>query len=402
MAIPIKVERRDIVRLKREQLDALKKKFGVDRIWSFSRLNIAHQCLPEYFHTYILHDIPRSGNVYTEFGTYSHNLIQELIQQRITYSVMGKKWDELVQNWEKNPNAYQFDSDKIKNGYVNNLRHYFNHTQVPSGSNFEIEKPVLAKIGKRENGKPKYVFVGYVDTQYIDEDGNTVLVDYKTSSKSSFSKAKLPEKSRQLMLYAIAKHQHNNIPYDKIRCLFDMMKYVRVHYKQENGKWDTSVQERARWVSKMEKKLLTKLKKNDFSEAEAEEMVQVASLSNSLDNMPADIQEQFFLENYVIDIPVDQERCEQLAKEIEDDCDSLVEFEDMTREQQESYLEANCPYNPDNYYDKKLCAWHTSQKFKDKEKALDDILEPQLVDITDDQFINQLFSEGTVAEELFS
>lgn len=402
MAILVEVEERDLVRLTKEQLDVLKSNFGVDRIWSFSRLNVAHQCLPEYFHTYILHDIPRSGNVYTEFGTYSHNLIQDLIQKSITYSAMGKKWDELVESWERNPNAYQFDNDKIKNGYINNLRHYFNHTQVPAGTNFEIEKPVLAKIGEKDNGKPKYVFVGYVDTQYIDEDGNTVLVDYKTSSKSSFSKAKLPEKSRQLMLYAIAKHQHNHIPYDKIRCMFDMMKYVTVHYKQENGKWNTSVQERARWVSKMGKKLLTKLKKQGYSKEKADELVQVAVLSNSLENLPGEVQEQFLLENYVIDIPIDQEKCEKLAKQIESDCDSLVEFEDMTQEQQESYLEANHPYNPDNYYDKKLCAWHTSQKFKEQEKALDDILEPQLVDISDEQYLDQLFSEDDVTAELFS
>ncbi len=100
----------------------------------------------------------------------------------------------------------------------------------------------MTKVGGTKE-KPHYVFVGYIDTEYIDKEGNVVLVDYKSSSKSSFSKSKLPEKSMQLMLYSIGIHQQENIPYEKIKARFDMMKYVTVHYKQENGKWNTSVQE---------------------------------------------------------------------------------------------------------------------------------------------------------------
>lgn len=126
------------------------------------------------------------SSVYTEFGTFSHNLIQSCINGEIKYDEMFIKWCDIVGDWEVDPNSYQFDSDKIKTGYISNLNHYFSHTQIPKGSHFETEKPVLARVGK--NGK--YIFVGYIDNQYIDEDGNTVLVDYKTSSRSSFSKAR--------------------------------------------------------------------------------------------------------------------------------------------------------------------------------------------------------------------
>lgn len=387
------------MRLNHKQLDNLKKKYGVDRIWSFSRVNSFHNCPKEYQVHYLEHLKLDSGNVYTEFGTFSHNTIQSLVRGEIKYDEMYPKWQDEVGNWEVDPNSYQFDNDKIKTGYIANLNHYFKHTQVPAGSQFETEKPVLATIGENN----KYVFVGYVDTQYVDEDGNLVLVDYKTSSRSSFSKAKLPEKSLQLMLYAIGKHQHSHLPYSKIRCMFDMMKYVTVHYQQENGKWNTSVQERSKWVAKMEKKLATKLKKQGYDQGEADEAIQIAIMANNLDNLPKEVQDQFLLENYVIELDITEENCQRVAKVIEHKCDEIMEFEALSKEDQDSWIEVNHPYNPSDYYDKKLCSWHTSTLFKEQEQTLDNILQPETSTSADeDNFMASLFTEDEELAEMFS
>ena len=387
------------MRLNHKQLDNLKKKYGVDRTWSFSRVNSFHNCPKEYQKHYLEHLKLDSGNVYTEFGTFSHNTIQSLVRGEIKYDEMYPKWQDEVGNWEVDPNSYQFDNDKIKTGYIANLNHYFKHTQVPAGSQFETEKPVLATIGDNN----KYVFVGYVDTQYVDEDGNLVLIDYKTSSRSSFSKAKLPEKSLQLMLYAIGKHQHSHLPYSKIRCMFDMMKYVTVHYQQENGKWNTSVQERSRWVAKMEKKLATKLKKQGYAQDKADESIQVAIMANNLDNLPEEVQDQFLLENYVIELDITEEACQKVAKTIEQKCDEIMEFEALSKEDQDTWIEVNHPYNPNDYYDKKLCSWHTSTLFKEQEQTLDDILQPETSTSADeDNFMASLFTEDEELAGMFS
>lgn len=387
------------MRLNHKQLDNLKKKYGVDRIWSFSRVNSFHNCPAEYQKHYLEHLKLDSGNVYTEFGTFSHNTIQSLVRGEIKYDEMYPKWQDEVGNWEVDPNSYQFDNDKIKTGYIANLNHYFKHTQVPAGSQFETEKPVLATIGENN----KYVFVGYVDTQYVDEDGNLVLIDYKTSSRSSFSKAKLPEKSLQLMLYAIGKHQHSHLPYSKIRCMFDMMKYVTVHYQQENGKWNTSVQERSKWVTKMAKKLATKLKKQGYDQGKADEAIQVAIMANNLDNLPKEVQGQFLLENYVIELDITEENCQRVAKTIEHKCDEIMEFEALSKEDQDSWIEVNHPYNPSDYYDKKLCSWHTSTLFKEQEQTLDDILQPETSTSADeDNFMASLFTEDEELAGMFS
>lgn len=387
------------MRLNHKQLENLQKKYGVDRTWSFSRVNSFHNCPKEYQKHYLEHLKLDSGNVYTEFGTFSHNTIQSLVRGEIKYDEMYQKWQDEVGNWEVDPNAYQFDNDKIKTGYIANLNHYFKHTQVPAGSQFETEKPVLATIGDNN----KYVFVGYVDTQYVDEDGNLILIDYKTSSRSSFSKAKLPEKSLQLMLYAIGKHQHSHLPYSKIRCMFDMMKYVTVHYQQENGKWNTSVQERSQWVAKMEKKLATKLKKQGYDQGKADEAIQIAIMANSLDNLPKEVQDQFLLENYVIELDITEEACQKVAKTIEQKCDEIMEFEALSKEDQDTWIEVNHPYNPNDYYDKKLCSWHTSTLFKEQEQTLDDILQPETSTSADeDDFMASLFTEDEELAGMFS
>lgn len=382
-----------MTRLSREQLNELKKKYNVDRIWSFSRVNAAQSCFWDYWARYVKHLDIDGSSIYTEWGTNSHDLVQEFVAGDIDAEEAPVKWKEYIDKWEQDPNAFQFDTKQIERGYLNNLKHYFSHLTTIKGTNIQNEKPVLARIGDNK----QFVFVGYIDTQYIDEEGNTVLIDYKTSSKSSFSKAKLPEKSRQLMLYAIGKHQYNHIPYDKIKCRFDMMKYLTVHYRQENGKWNTSIQERAKWVAKMEKKLTTKLKKLDFDPAKIEELIQIAIASNSLECMPKEIQDQFFTSNYYIEIPINEELCNKVAQDIAADCTDIVDFEKMSSADQEAFLELNFSYDPNNYYDKKLCAYHRSQYFKDREATLDNMLEPE-----DSTELDMLFEEGKIEEELFS
>lgn len=185
--------------------------------------------------------------------------------------------------------------------------------------------------------------------------------------------------------------------------MFDMMKYVTVHYQQENGKWNTSVQERSKWVAKMEKKLATKLKKQGYDQGKADEAIQVAIMANSLDNLPKEVQDQFLLENYVIELDITEEACQKVAKTIEQKCDEIMEFEALSKEDQDSWIEVNHPYNPNDYYDKKLCSWHTSTLFKEQEQTLDDILQPETSTSADeDDFMASLFTEDEELAGMFS
>lgn len=380
--------------------------YGVDRIWSFSRVNVAHNCLQEYIHTYLRHDIPHTDNVYTVFGSEVHDITESLTTKEFDLNTASDAWKQFVKKWEEDPEALHFDTEKIKQGYLGNLTHYFANTELPEGAKIHTELPVMTKVGGT-NSKPKYVFVGYIDTEYIDNDGNVVLVDYKSSSKSSFSKVKLPEKSMQLMLYATGIHQHDKVPFEKIKARFDMMKYVTVHYKQENGKWNTSIQERSIWVSKMQKKLETKLKKAGIDKEESRKLIQIASLANNMDNLPDSVKEQFYITNYYIELELTEEKCQKLLEDIEKRCDELMELESLSEEDQDSFAEVNHRYNPDDYYETHLCSYHTSELFKKKESLLKNVLKPEfsVEENNQDNEMHSLFNddkEDTTLEELFS
>ena len=113
--------------------------------------------------------------------------------------------------------------------------------------------------------------------------------------------------------------------------------------------------------------------------------------------MPKEIQDQFFTSNYYIEIPINEELCNKVAQDIAADCTDIVDFEKMSSADQEAFLELNFSYDPNNYYDKKLCAYHRSQYFKDREATLDNMLEPE-----DSTELDMLFEEGKIEEELFS
>ncbi len=360
------------MRLNWKQKEALKKKYDVDRIWSFSMINSFHNCPWEYKMKYIDHEKVNTDNVYTIFGTECHDTIQGYYEGKLTYDDMKKEWESFVDKWAADPASYHFDNDKIKAGYLNNISHYFEHTDVIKDADVKNELPVLIVL--TDDNDKRFVFVGYVDSRFKTKDGKRILVDYKSSSKSGFSKSKLPEKSMQLMLYAMGFHQQNNLDYDDIECKFDMMKYCTVHFLQENGKWKTSIQERSKWVEKMEKKLQTKLKKLGYDTVDSTLMIQEAIVQNNLENMPQKIKEEFYITNYFININVNTNSVNEVASQVIDRCHEILDFENI--EDLESYLEIHYPYDPDNYYCNKLCAYHSTNKFKEENAILGE-LEPE-------------------------
>ena len=358
------------MRLNRDQLNALKKKYQVDRIWSFSRVSTFLQCAWEYKMKYIDKIRVPSDNVYTDFGTISHDLIQGLYEHKYDEKEMYEKWKDFVKKWEEDPLSNQFDTEKIRSGYLNNMDCYFKN---PRAVNEKIinEKPVLSILQGKER---QYVFVGYIDSEYTNNDNILTLVDYKTSSKSGFSPKGLKKKSMQLLLYAIGEHQQKGISYDNIQCRFNMMKYCVVHFQQENGRWKTSVQERSQWVYKMNNKLKTKLPKIGINPIEVDELIIQASQDNNMNCMPKEIQEQFYISNYYIELDVSEKTCRELEKKLTGYCDDIMAFEKL--DDQETELEINHPYNPNDYYCKKLCAYHTSREFKEQEGIIEkDVLD---------------------------
>lgn len=297
------------MRLGKEELNYLKQKYSVDRIWSYSRLNTYVSQPWVYRMTYLEKEKVRTENIYSVLGGKVHDVVQDFQEGKTNREEMSDAYEKVIMDWRMSSEGYQFLNEKVERAYINNLADYFKNTEkIP----YEVknEKPVLINF-KDEIGD--IVFIGYIDTLYKDDNDAYHILDYKSSSKGEFTGKKLKEHSEQLQLYAIGIHQLYDIPYEKIHIEFDMMKYYKVSYHQKNGKWKDSIQERASWVMSQEKKIRTILLENDYTVFEIDEMVGNANADNTIEDLPQCVKEKFKLKNCYIEAEIDEE----IALEVE-------------------------------------------------------------------------------------
>lgn len=283
-------------------MNGLKNQFGVDRIWSYSRLSTFVEQPWIYRMTYLDPAKVRTSNIYSYFGTICHDIIQDAMEGKIAKEDMSPLFEQRVLEWQTDQDSMKFMSEKVQMGYLDNLRDYFKNTELIP---YEVtnEKPVCIQF-KKPNGE-NIVFIGYIDSIYTDGE-KWYIMDYKTSSKGDYTGKKLKAHSRQLQLYAIGIHQIKGVPYEDIVLRFDMMKYYKVSYLQKNGKWKDSIQERSIWVSSQENKIRALLLENGIDPFEIDGMVGRANAENSIDSLPDFVQDRFKLSNCYIDTNIDE------------------------------------------------------------------------------------------------
>lgn len=338
------------MRLKHEQLEMIKEKFGVKNIWSYSRVNSFLNEPFEYRMTY-LEKIGRGQSVYGHLGTACHDIIQDHTDGKYPYDKMVDKFDEAILDWRMNHSELKFVSQKVEDGYIKNVRNYFETTEIiPYDITNEAAVCIHLKDEKRDK---QHVFVGYMDAEYVDDEGIFNIVDYKTSSKSGFSGKKLKESSRQLLLYAIGINQFRGIPLENIRLRFDMMKYYEIRFMLKNGKMSKTVQERASWVSAITKRIQRALLDLDYDPIESDEMMEIASMNNNLDNMPKEIQDMFTLHNYYIDVDASEEDANELKELF---CDTIADIEERENGVWEEEFPEPIIHNGNRFYFEQLAS----------------------------------------------
>lgn len=300
-----------MARLTKEQLNELKEKHGVDRIWSYSRINLFHEQPWCYRMAYLDEARVRTDNIYSYFGSLAHDLIQDAYDGKHTVGELPEKYDEVVTNWRLVDSVeYSFMNEKVEKGYIDNLKHYFGNVELLPYK-LQNEKPV--KTVFKKNGRD-IVFIGYIDSIYKDAEGNICILDYKTSSKSGFTGKQLKAHSKQLMLYAIGVHQATGVPYDKIKPRYDMMKYVNVEYLQKNGKWKKSLQERVTWVASQESKIRKLLSDNGCDILEIDNMILDAVTDNNLSSLPDFVQDKFRVSQAYIELTIDEDSIKEVEE----------------------------------------------------------------------------------------
>lgn len=276
-----------MARLTSEQLQALMKKEGVDRIWSWSKINCFHTSPYEYYLKYIKKaKEDRANSIYVTTGGLAHDILEKLYTNEITYEQMVELFEDgwLVAAEIADLKFDRSDEErngKIKDKYYENLVHFFkNHTKLEN-------KPIIEQFVKVKIGDN--LIQGYIDIAFKDYDGCITIQDWKTSS--IYKGAKAENESGQLVLYAISVNQQG-VPMDKIKIRWNFLKYVSIQYQQKNGEIKTREVERCKIGESLQSNAKTWLKHFGY---EPDEYLKEMLDTNSIDCLPEEVRAKYVI-----------------------------------------------------------------------------------------------------------
>lgn len=315
-----------------EYLNKLKKKYGVDVIYSFSRYNRYKNDPYGYMLNYIKR-VPevKANSIYSYAGGICHEILERFYNKEIAYEDMIKEYEnELFEMQTKELKYNRTDeesNDKIAEKYEDSIRHFFMNYK-PLDSKVILEQFVTIKIGR-------FYFQGYIDFLHkIGED--YIIEDFKTSTIYT-GKKKISE-AAQLILYAESLIQRN-IPLEKIKVRWNFLKYCTVvsdlkAIDKETKKNKTKSKNciRNKWVKESEKNIIKWLEEEGYDALEITDMIQTSIDNNNLDNLPKEVQDRFRIEDCYVYVDLTQDMIDDLKSDI---ISTLEEVEEKTAKAKE-------------------------------------------------------------------
>ena len=287
-----------MARLSKEELDKVKEKYGVDTLYSWSRINCFMTSPYEYYLRYVLHrDYDVDNCAYAPIGGICHSVIEEFYDGKIKYNDMINEFEDgwltaidlADLKFDRNDEA---KNETIKNKYKENIEGFFrNHNVIKH--NVALERFVATKIGDS-------VLQGYIDCCFKDDDGNYNIVDWKTSTKYSGKTAE--EKCGQLVVYALGLSQLG-VPLQNIRICWNFLKYCTVQYEQKNGALKSRDIERRSLGENLQTNCRMWLNALGY-EDEADDYLKMLIDANSIDVLPEDVRAKYFVSDCYVYVPL--------------------------------------------------------------------------------------------------
>lgn len=347
-----------MARLSKEELDKIKAKRGVSRIWSWSRLSTFMTSKYEYYLKYVKHEPEdRQDCGYTSLGSIAHDTLDAFYEGNISYNDMIDQFNDGwltaidIADLKLDRNDEEHDAS-IKAKYKEDLQHFFkNH--VKYDYKLLIEKPVIAQVGDN-------VFVGYADAIYKDDDGNYNLIDFKTSSK--FSSKALTEKSGQLVVYSMALIQAGVEP-SKVRPCFNFLKYVTVEYQQKSGAIKTRDIERCKIGESLQSNAKMWLKTSGRSDDEVDECLKLLLDTNNIDVLPNDVRSKYNMTDCHVYVPLTQELIDKWSDTITSTIQDIYMREKDYGEtgSNQCFFDSEEDVKNESYYYATLCGYSPSK-----------------------------------------
>jgi len=343
-----------------EELEKIKSKHGVDKLYSWSRVNSYHTSPYEYFLRYVKNPLEpepedREDCIYGVAGNLVHDIMERFYSNEITYEEMTDEFEDAwltasVAELKFDRNAEDKDK-KISAKYYECLKHFFKHHKIIEYK-VDLERFITVKIGNS-------VLQGYIDCCFRDDDGCITILDWKTST--IYKGAKALNECGQLVVYAVALHQLG-VPYEKIKICWDFLKYVNVEITQANGKKTERQIERNQIGEKLQSNAKMWLKKCGYEE-EIVEYLDLLVQTNSIECLPKDVQAKYKQSDCIMYVDLTDELIDkwhnhvtEIIKEIEGKEEEYKKTED-----DKLFWESDEQVAAQSYYFATLCGYSANK-----------------------------------------
>ena len=344
-----------MARLTYEELEKIKKKYNVDRLWSWSRMNTYMTSKFEYLLKYILKSKEdRCDSCYVTLGTICHDTLDKFYEGKIEYEDMIDDYNDGFTTAITIAGLKFNRSDEEKNKtigekYNENLVHFFqNHTVYKH--KLLVEKPIVIDVDGR-------VFVGYIDALYKDDDGYYHIIDFKSSS--IYTGKTLEENSGQLTIYAMGLNQMG-IPFEKIKAEFNFLKYCTIKYEQKNGAVKYRNVERCKIGESLQSNAKTWLKAFGY---EPDEYLMEMLDSNGIDCLPDEVKAKYEITDCHVEVDLSEMAVKKWNNLI---TDTLIDIELREKDYEETkavecFWDDEEHVKAESYYFANLCAYSATK-----------------------------------------
>lgn len=348
-----------------EFLNKVKEDNNVDRLYSWSRYKIYRDDPYSYYLRYIQRAKETRHSIYGVSGNVCHDILEGYYKGEVDYDDMEGLYQEKLLGMTLAGLKYnRSDEDKnnnIADNYEESISLFFKeHIPIKSIDNkFMCEEFVTIWVGK-------YLFQGYIDFIYKNEDGKYVIADWKTST--IYRGKKIDAEKGQLVLYAESLIQ-KGIDIDDIVIGWNFLKYCTVEYElfskdRKTGKMkvkETHVMRNEKITKAIYNNIKSRLTKLGYSELEAEDYAQRAKEVNSFDVLPDEIKGYYKVKDCFVDIPLRQEDIDDLKHDIIQTLDKLESTELEYKESKDDRLFWTEVDASNSYFFAHICGYSPEQ-----------------------------------------
>ena len=339
------------MRKTKEELDELLKSEKCDRLWSWSKINCFHTSPYEYYLHYIKKvKEDKANSIYVTTGGLAHQALEDYYTDKIAFEEMLDRFED---GWVMATEIAELKFDRtdeaknesIKEKYYKNLQHFFqNHSVIK-------DKPAIEEFIKiKVDGN---LFQGYIDCSFKDDEGNTHIVDFKTSS--IYTGAKAENECGQLVLYAIGLNQQG-VPMDKIKICWNFLKYVNIQYQQKNGDIKVRQVERREIGEKLMSNVKMWLKHFGYN---PDDYIGQLIDTNSIECLPEEVKEKYVISDCYVYVPLTDKLIERWETHIK----NIILDITMREKDYEETLSDKCFWDSEesvakeSYYFANLCGY---------------------------------------------